>query len=170
MFKSILKLEILNKAVNNIDKETEETKSKVNNQKDEKFRLEQLIKDEEDKLASLKNKAYDLSERLERLKKGNMKIISNEIDQYLLENQNRDDEIKILTAELDSQQKHYDQNKIDLDFQKKILTENETDKSKDIDKILNNPDKKKVVDQLNEKIKAEKKLQIEKQSQIKTLE
>jgi len=43
MFKSILKLEILNKAVNNLDRETEMTRQKVKNQKEEKNKLIELI-------------------------------------------------------------------------------------------------------------------------------
>lgn len=170
MFKSILKLEILNKAVNNLDKETEMTRQKVENQKEEKLKLIELINNEESKLAELINKAQELSERMDRLKKGNMKVISVEVDQMEVEVNIKNREIYNLESELTSAQKHYDENKIDLGFQKNLIKEKEKDTTKDINAILNNPNKDLVVKQLNEKIKLEQKLTHEKTQQILKLE
>jgi len=101
-----LKLEILNKAVNNLDRDTEMTKNKVQSQNDEKDKLIGLISNEQSKLEALYQKARDLSEKMERLKKGNMMDISNEIDHISKEVKKKNEEIELLEAELNSAQKH----------------------------------------------------------------
>jgi len=74
-----------------------------------------------------------------------------------------------LIFELKKANDHYEENKIDLGFHKDLIKEKEKDTSKDINAILNNPNKDLVVKQLNEKIKLEKKLTVDKEQSIVNL-